>query len=217
MSVTRRRVGDLHARWDRERSDVVTDRDSSEYQVVAEPGDRVGKATEIPTIGGTEPFEVFYRREYDRSVRLAYVLSGSHWGAEDLAQDAFAEAHRNWQDIGRYESPGAWVRRVIVNRSVSQYRRRMADARALLRMPAGSRVTLPDLTPMTEEVWEAVRRLPRRQAQVIALTYLDELSLQEVADVLDIAVPTVGTHLQRGRKALSRTLAITEEAGYEAG
>ena len=41
---------------------------------------------------------------------------------------------------------------------------------------------------------------------MIALTYLEDLSLQQVADILDISVPTVGTHLQRGRKTLADLL-----------
>lgn len=172
---------------------------------------RAGAEESIPLIHAREPFEVFYRREYNQSVRLAYVLSGSRWAAEDLVQDAFMDAHRRWGEIGSYENPGAWVRRVVANRSVSSYRRRQAEGRALLRMKAGSRKGLPELAADTEEVWGAVRRLPRRQAQVTALTYLDGLSLQEVADALGISVPTVGTHLQRARKALARSLAVPEE------
>jgi len=166
-----------------------------------------------PVVRGREPFEVFYRREYDRAVRLAYVLSGSRWGAEDLAQDAFMDAHRRWTEIAAYENPGGWVRRVIANRSVSAYRRRLAEGRALIRLVAGSHTALPELAAATEEVWDAVRRLPRRQAQVTVLTYLDGLSLQEVADILDISVPTVGTHLQRARKTLGRVLAGSEGVG----
>ncbi len=159
-----------------------------------------------PVVRGLEAFDVFYRREYDRAVRLAVVLSGSRWGAEDLAQDAFIEAHRRWDEIGRYENPGGWLRRVISNRSVSMYRRRLAEGRAVLRLVARSRSVLPQLEPESEETWKAVRRLPERQAQVIALTYLEDLSLQQVADILDISVPTVGTHLQRGRKTLADLL-----------
>lgn len=173
-------------------------------------GHRAGAEEAIPLVRGKEPFEVFYRREYNRAVRLAYVLSGSRWVAEDLAQDAFLDAHRRWGEIGSYDNPGAWVRRVIANRSVSGYRRRLAEGRALLRVMAGSRRALPELAADTEEVWEAVRRLPRRQAQVTALTYLDALSLREVAATLGISVPTVGTHLQRARKALARSLAVRE-------
>lgn len=54
---------------------------------------RVDEVSE-PIVRGVEPFERFYRREYDGVVRLALVLSGSRWGAEDLAQDVFIEAHR---------------------------------------------------------------------------------------------------------------------------
>ncbi len=166
----------------------------------------------IPVVRGTEPFDVFYRREYAACVQLAYVLSGSHLGAEDLAQDAFVEAHRRWKDIGSYENPGAWVRRVIANRAVSSYRRRMAETRALTKMVVGWRSSVPELAADSDEIWRVVRRLPRRQAQVVALTYLEELSHQEIAVVLGISVPTVGTHLQRARRSLAKTLDVSEEA-----
>jgi RNA polymerase sigma-70 factor (ECF subfamily) len=87
----------------------------------------------------------------------------------------------------------------------------MAEARALARMVGGWRNSVPDLAADSEELWVAVRQLPRRQAQAIALTYLDGLSLQETAAVLGISVPTVGTHLQRARKALAASLNVSEE------
>lgn len=173
--------------------------------------DRSLNEATVPVVRGLEPFEAFYRREYDRSVRLAYVLSGSRWASEDMAQDAFIEAHRRWETIGLYENPGAWVRRVIANRSVSAYRKRLAEAKALVKLAAGARSPIPDLNAETEEVWEAVRRLPKRQAQVTALTYLDGLSLEQVAAVLEISIPTVGTHLQRARKGLARMLGLAVE------
>ena len=59
-----------------------------------------------------EDFDVFYQREFRPVVGLAYALSGSRIAAEDLAQEAFIAAHQQWEKVGRYESPGAWVRRV---------------------------------------------------------------------------------------------------------
>ena len=70
-------------------------------------GDRALTEDAVPIVRGREPFEVFYRREYDRTVRLAYVLSGSRWGAEDLAQEAFAAAHNRWDAVCLYESRAA--------------------------------------------------------------------------------------------------------------
>lgn len=148
-----------------------------------------------------------YRREYRSVVALAYGLSGSRSAAEELAQEAFLEAHRGWDRIGGYDDPAAWVRRVVVNRSVSQVRRRVAEARALTRFMG--RRELPAALPEPDaEFWKAVRQLPRRQAQAIALHYLDDLAVVDVAAILDISPDTVKVHLHRGRRALADALGI---------
>jgi len=160
-----------------------------------------------------ETFEDFYRREYIPVVGLAYALSGSRSGAEDLAQEAFLAAHRNWGRIAGYEQPGAWVRRVVANLSVSAYRRRAAEAKALARAAFGERTELPDLGATDPEFWAAVRALPRRQAQVVALFYLDDLPIAEVGDILGMTSGTVKRHLYNGRQALARRLQIEEDSG----
>ena len=50
-------------------------------------------------------------------VELAYALSGSRTGAEDIAQEAFLRAYRDWGRVGSYEHQAAWVRRVAANLS----------------------------------------------------------------------------------------------------
>ncbi|MEQ1701692.1 MAG: sigma-70 family RNA polymerase sigma factor [Ilumatobacteraceae bacterium] len=149
-----------------------------------------------------EPFADFYAREVRSIVGLAYVLSGSRAGAEDLAQDAFLAACRRWDNISSYDNAGAWVRRVTVNRSISNARRRVAEAKALLRV-SRERMVVPDLSVENEHLWVAVRSLPRRQAQVTALHYWDGLNIREIAEILDLTEATVKTHLQRAREALS--------------
>ena len=79
---------------------------------------------------GSSTFEQLYRHDYGRLVALAYGLSGSRSAAEELAQEAFLAAHRRWNEIGAYADPAAWLRRVVVNRSVSVARRRVAEALA---------------------------------------------------------------------------------------
>jgi RNA polymerase sigma factor (sigma-70 family) len=149
-----------------------------------------------------------YRREYRSVVALAYGLSGSRSAAEELAQEAFLEAHRAWDRIAGYDEPIAWVRRVVANRSVSQVRRRVAEARALTRV-AGRRQLPTELPQLDAEFWKAVRKLPHRQAQAIALHYLDDLSVADVATVLEISPDTVKVHLHRGRRALAAALDCT--------
>jgi DNA-directed RNA polymerase specialized sigma24 family protein len=48
-------------------------------------------------------------------VELVYALSGSRMGAEDIAQEAFLRAYRDWDRVGSYEHQAAWVRRVAAN------------------------------------------------------------------------------------------------------
>ena len=83
----------------------------------AEGGDR---ASPTQPVRAREPFERFYEREYRSVVGLAYALSGSSSGSEDLAQEAFLTAHRNWDRIGAYDKPEAWVRRIVANEGVER-------------------------------------------------------------------------------------------------
>jgi RNA polymerase sigma-70 factor (ECF subfamily) len=164
--------------------------------------------TAAPDLPLVEGFESFYRREFPRAVALAYALTGSGAVAEDVAQECLIAVHRNWDRIGGYDNPPAWLRRVLVNRATSLHRRRAAEWRAVQRLVGreASSATVPDLEPASVEVWSAVRKLPRRQAQAIALHYVDELSLEEIGAVLGCSAGTVKTHLHRGRRELSRRL-----------
>lgn len=152
-------------------------------------------------------FETFYERELKSVIGLAYALSGSRAAAEDLAQDAFFAAHKAWDRIGHYDKPEAWVRRVVANMSVSLFRRKMREARALARMHVPGAV-LPTLAVEDDEFWKAVRALPKRQAQAIALFYLEDMPIVEIAETLDCAQGTVKAHLHKGRARLARKLGL---------
>jgi RNA polymerase sigma-70 factor (sigma-E family) len=152
-----------------------------------------------------ETFDQFYRQEFRPVVALAYGLSGSRMAAEEIAQEAFLAAHRRWSRIRTYDEPSLWLRRVVVNRSVSAVRRRVAEARALTRL--GARPHLPTVLPeQHEDLWRAVRRLPSQQAKALVLHYVDDCSVAEIASILDCAQGTVKTHLHRARRTLADTL-----------
>ena len=72
---------------------------------------------------------------------LAFVLTGNQWVAEDTAQEAFTAAFRRWRSIVAYDSPGAWVRRVTCNRAASVLRRRVREAKALMRLAGRTQPT----------------------------------------------------------------------------
>ena len=147
-------------------------------------------------------FDALYRDEYAALVRLAWTLTGRWAVAEDLVQEAFLRAHQRWDTVGTYQRPGAWVRRVVLNLATSRGRRVAAEARALLRLSGRRADDDRDLTGADPDLWRAVRRLPRRQAQVLALYYVEDLPVTGIAEVLDIAEGTVRATLHQARSAL---------------
>ncbi len=165
----------------------------------------------IPVIRAPENFESFYRRERRGMVGLAFVLSGSRLAAEDLAQDALIAAYRHWDVVGRLDQPSAWVRKVVANNSFSMLRRATAEARALTRAAISRRWDpIPEIPSMSFEVWSEVRRLPRRQAEAVALYYVAGLMMPEIAEMLGCSKETVNTHLRRARSTLASRLGVEE-------
>jgi len=155
---------------------------------------------------GDAGFDRFFRSEYHKVVGLALVLSGDRKTAEDLAQEAFAAAWRRWPEL---ETPGVWVRTVVSNKSRSWWRRRFAESKALERLHE-DQAHIDRLAPDTEHFWGEVRRLPRRQAQVVALYYLEDLDIRTIAGILGCSESTARVHLARGRKNLGERLEETE-------
>jgi RNA polymerase sigma-70 factor (sigma-E family) len=167
---------------------------------------RIARDGEPEAVRPPRRFESLYLEEYPKVVALAYALSGSHMGAEDIAQEAFLRAYRDWERVGSYEHQAAWVRRVAANLATSGLRRRLVEARALARFAGRREPTVDPLTGDDAEFWAAVRALPRRQAQAVALYYFQDLSVQQTARVLDCAEGTVKAHLAKARRALARQL-----------
>jgi RNA polymerase sigma-70 factor (ECF subfamily) len=156
---------------------------------------------------GSEAFDAFWAADHSAVLALAAALTGDWNAAEDITQDAFAAAHRRWDEI---ENPAAWIRRVVTNRAASHWRRRAREAAALARLAA--RPSPVVLTPDDDEFWSHVRALPPRQAQVVALRYLEDLTVAGIADMLGIAEGTVKATLSHARSALERSLALEEES-----
>jgi RNA polymerase sigma-70 factor (ECF subfamily) len=148
-------------------------------------------------------FEHFFEHQYGSLLALAIGLSASSAEAEEHVQDAFAIAYRSWLNVQFLDSPGGWTRRVLLNRLASAHRRSQSERRGVLRL--ASPVAAEDVHT-DAELWAAVRELPVRQAQAVALHYIEDLSVKEIAELLDIGPSSVKIHLRRARAALERSL-----------
>ena len=153
----------------------------------------------------SEGFEALYRAERASILAVAGALVGDWAIAEDVVQESFAQAYLQWKTVGQFDRPGAWVRRVAINKAISRLRRREAETRALGRVGLGSQAS-SDAPVADAELWAVVRGLPRRQAQAVALTYIMDLTMAEVAEVLGCSEGSVKTHLHRARERLAREM-----------
>ena len=160
-------------------------------------------------MNGDRTFDEFYRSEYGRVLALAVVLCGDRGAAEDLVQDAFLAAHRKWDVVGEYDAPGAFVRRVLINRSRSRFRRRGRERDALARLAARSVEAADEASEVDADTfWSLVRTLPRQQARCVALRYVDDLDVAAIASILGCAEPTVRVHLHRAHQTLATRLEL---------
>lgn len=158
----------------------------------------------------TVTFDEFFVAEFPRLVSMLSAWCGDRAVAEDLAQDALLQAHRNWAVVGGLDRPGTWVRRVALNRSSNERRRRRRERVAVSKLhPAADvvDVSLPD-----HRLWARVRSLPRAQRDATVLRYIDDLPLDEIAAVIGCSGGSVKTHLQRARRTLAEHLSHDAEA-----
>ena len=117
------------------------------------------------------PFAAFYASNVRRAVSLAWVLTGSRETAEELVHHVMADAHRRSRTVGAYDQPAQWLRRAVLNRSVSTRRRAVARAKGTLRLVAQT-CTSSELDARDGQLWATVRRLPNRQGQPASPTTL---------------------------------------------
>ncbi|HET7431414.1 MAG TPA: SigE family RNA polymerase sigma factor [Nocardioides sp.] len=163
-----------------------------------------------------EALELLYAAHWRRLVRLAVLLVHDQGAAEEIVQDCFVAVHARW---GRLHDPDrglAYLRQSVVNRSRSHLRhlavvRRHAEREVLPDPVAGADHSAHDAA-RRETVLDALRRLPRRQREVLALRYYLDLSEAEIAETLGISRGAVKSHASRGAAALRAELgAMVEE------
>jgi RNA polymerase sigma-70 factor, ECF subfamily len=157
-------------------------------------------------------YVAFYAESYRRIVAELFLVTGQVWEAEELAQEAFLRAAGHWDTVRRYDLPDAWVRRVALNLASTARRRARRGAVAMLRLQAGH-TEVPGIDVDRIEIVRALRQLPLSYRSVLALHYLLERSVLEIADELGLPESTVKTRLARGRRRLAQLLGIDEGEG----
>lgn len=133
-----------------------------------------------------EEFVAFVERELPRLHRMALSLTGQRADAEDLVQEALAKTCLHWSKVAASGSPTAYVRRIMSNTFLSSRRRRstgeVVSDEAVERHTASADPTVAFIE--RHDLLAAVLQLPPSQRVVIVLRYLEDLPVQQVAEIL---------------------------------
>ena len=167
-------------------------------------------AAPLPAAEVAVGFDGFYTEQYSPLLRLAYVSTGSRAVAEELVQETMLRVLRHWRKVGAYEKPGAWARRVLLNLATSRGRRLAVEARVMCRL-VGEHAVEPEPSAETTALWSAVRALPSHESHAITLHYLEDMSVVDMAEVLEMPEGSVKTLLHRARRQLAAALGEDEE------
>ncbi|HEX7442566.1 MAG TPA: sigma-70 family RNA polymerase sigma factor [Acidimicrobiales bacterium] len=146
---------------------------------------------------GAEAFDDAFAALFACAYRAAYRLLGQRQEAEDVAIEAVARAHTRWSDVRGFAEP--WVVRVATNVALDRVRR---GAPPRLATASGSSSAVEHRVDLVR----ALRRLPRRQREVVLLRYVGDRPELEVAEVLGISAGSVKQHASRGLAALRKNL-----------
>jgi RNA polymerase sigma-70 factor (ECF subfamily) len=171
---------------------------------------------------GADRFEAFVRRHQDMVFATALRLLGNRSEAEDIAQSVFLRAFQRFAEIGDSPAAAGWLKTVARNaclNHLARYRSRWRffselgkdedsdDERFETTLAFGeSPLGQMERADQQARLDRALQGLPDHQRVPIVLFHLDEMSYQEIADLLGASLGKVKTDIHRGRLALRKKL-----------
>lgn len=157
---------------------------------------------------------------YDRYNRLVFHtavgITGDSEAAADMMQEAFLRLYRYVERIDSERPLEPWLARVTANLSYTWVRRRrwLQPLEDVAEWFAGEKKYVPHHAAEIEEEWrqveDAIQSLPLSQRVVITLYYINDFSLKEITEILDIPAGTVKSRLHYGRLALKNYISSRE-------
>lgn len=156
----------------------------------------------------------------DKVYQLCFRMVGNAHDAEDLAQEAFIRAYMNINSFDTSRKFSTWLYRIATNLSIDRLRKKKPDYFLDAEIEGAEGLTMysqiasdspqPDESVETLEfqewIQQEINELPVKYRSVIVLKYIEELSLKEIGEILDLPIGTVKTRIHRGREALRKRL-----------
>lgn len=170
--------------------------------------------------GDTQAFAEIVELYKDKIFHLAYRMLSNRHEAEDVVQDTFLRVYRNITRYDVNQKFSTWIYRIATNLCIDRLRKRKpnysldAEMNDQEGVDGYSMIPSDDRTPESyllvsetqRMIHEAIESLPAKYKSVMVLRYLQDMSLQEISDVLDMPVTTIKTRVHRGREFLRKKL-----------
>jgi RNA polymerase sigma-70 factor, ECF subfamily len=167
-----------------------------------------------------EGFDSMMREHQQRIYRFLFAMLRDQEAASTLTQECFLRAFKGWRQFRGDSSVSTWLTRIAVN-LVKDHRRdrKLAFWRRLFATQSGEDVTVmaesqpemradPERSVLAKEkasaVWEVVGNLPAQQRAIFTLRFAEEMSIEEIAQAMQLQQGTVKTHLFRALAAVRK-------------
>jgi RNA polymerase sigma-70 factor (ECF subfamily) len=186
---------------------------------------------EAITAGHTQRFEELVDIYKDKVFNMARHMTGSPQEAQDLAQEVFLLIYKNVGSFQGKSSLSTWIYRISLNRCLDWQRKQQRMSRFLIPIiqadkekDAGDpleRLSNRQPTPeeqlikkeQMKELHRAIQSLPEKYQKVIILYHFQQMTYQEIADILDLPVRTIETQLYRGKQKIREYLSVPAGKG----
>ncbi|RDI37516.1 RNA polymerase sigma factor SigW [Falsibacillus pallidus] len=156
----------------------------------------------------------------DKVYQVCYRILGNRHEAEDIAQEAFIRAYINIESFNQSRKFSTWLYRIATNLCIDRIRKKKPDYYLdaevsgtdglTMYSQVAADVALPEekleKMELRDNVHKEILKLPQKYRTVIVLKYIEELSLNEISEILDLPLGTVKTRMHRGREALRKQL-----------
>ncbi|KAB1922133.1 SigE family RNA polymerase sigma factor [Micromonospora noduli] len=155
-----------------------------------------------------EAFAEYFAARSGAMRGTAYLLCGDWHRAEDLVQTTFVKLYRVWNRISRHEVLDSYVRQILI-RTFLDERRRGWWRRERVGGEDAEQAAPPDSPESRLVLLQALARVAPRQRAVLVLRYWEDLSIEDVAALLECSPGTVKSQAARGLDTLRGLLTPT--------
>jgi RNA polymerase sigma-70 factor (sigma-E family) len=155
-------------------------------------------------VTSADEFTEFATIASPRLRRTAFLLCGDWHTAEDLAQTTLAKMFVSWRRVSQFDAVHAYATRTLVNSYLAGQRRKRAAELLLSRLP--ERTTPPPEPELRLVVLDALATLPAKARAVVVLRYWEDLSVEQVADLLGCSPGNVKSQSARSLDKLRAVL-----------